>query len=236
MQLSVREVATMLNVSERKIEKWIKLKGLPTNRVNDQYRFNRMELLEWAISRNKALPADLISNGNAATLSFVEALRTGGIFHGVGGTDKASVLHAVIDSMKLPTNVDREILFHVLLSREALGSTALGDGIAIPHPRSPIVLHVQESMVCLCFLTNPIDFGAADGKPVHTLFTLLSPTVRDHMQQLARLAFFLRDPGFRAAITRRANREEILHEACRIEPQLNCQAESTVVRVHKKPA
>ena len=223
MHLTVTEVAAMLNVSERKIQEWIKKERLPANRVNDQYRVNRMELQEWGISRNKALPADLISNGTGegARSSFVEALRQGGIVHRVGGTDKASALHAVIDSMKLPTNVDREFLFHVLLAREALGSTALGDGIAIPRPRSPIVLHVQKSTLCLCFLANPVEFGATDGKPVHTVFTLVSPTVRDHTHQLARLAFFLRDPGFKSAIKRRAHGDEILREACLIEPQVS---------------
>jgi PTS system nitrogen regulatory IIA component len=180
-------------------------------------------LLEWAISRNQALPADLTNRGfrKAAPSSFVEALRHGGIIHRVGGTDKASVLRAVIDSMRLPANVDREFLFQVLLAREAVGSTALGDGIAIPHLRNPIVLHVERAMVCLCFLANPIEFGAPDGKPVHTLFMLVSPTVRDHTHQLARLAFFLRNPGFRAAIERRAHAEEILHEACLVEPQID---------------
>src|SRR5438034_985186 len=62
--------------------------------------------------------------------------------------------------------------------REALQSTGVGDGIAIPHVRNPIVLHVSRPMITLCFLERPIDFGALDGKPVHVLFSLISPTVR----------------------------------------------------------
>jgi PTS system nitrogen regulatory IIA component len=109
----------------------------------------------------------------------------------------------------------------VLLARETLGSTALGDGIAIPHLRNPIVLPVPRATVCLCFLENPIEFGATDGKPVHTLFILVSPTVRDHAHQLSRLASFLREPGFRGAIERRAPGDEILRQACRVEPQIS---------------
>ena len=77
----------------------------------------------------------------------------------------------------------------------------------------------------VCFLATPIEFGANDGKPVHTLFTLVSPTVRDHTHELARLAVYLRDPGFRAAITRRAHRDEILREAGLIESQLHRKAD-----------
>jgi len=222
MQLSVREVAAILNVSEQRVLKWIKQRGLPASRVNDQHRVNRSELLEWAISDNKPLLVDLVSNGTgkAAPSSFVEALREGGIVHGLGGTDKASVLHAVIESMKLPINLDREFLFEVLLAREALGSTALGDGIAIPHPRNPIVLHVEKPTVCLGFLANPIEFGAIDGQPVHTLFTFVSPTVRAHLHLLAQLVCCLRDPGFKAAINRRATEDEVFHEAHRVETEL----------------
>lgn len=223
MHFTVTEVAEMLNVSGRKIQMWIKSGGLPANRINNQYRVNRIELLEWAISRNKVLPAGLTSSGarKAAPASFADALRQGGIVHFLGGTDKASVLRAVIDSMNLPTHVDREFLLHALHAREALGSTALGDGIAIPHLRNPIVLQVQSPLVSLCFLANPIEFGSADGKPVHTLFTLVSPTVRDHAHQLARLALFLRDEGFRGAIERRAPADEVLRKACLVEPQIS---------------
>lgn len=223
MQLSVREAASLLGVSERKIEGWIKKRRLPANRVNDQYRINRLELLEWAIARNRAVSADLIHNGNGRgeLLSLARALRDGGIVHCAGGNDKASLLHTILDAMQLPANVDRELLFQMLLARESRNSTALGDGIAIPHPRNPIVQHVERPIVCLCFLENPIHFGAIDGKPVHALFTFVSPTVRDHLQLLARLAVCLRDPGFKAAITRSANSGEILLEAGRVEAELN---------------
>ena len=236
MQLTVREVAELLKVSERKVHAWIKDGGLPAYRVNERYRCNRAELLEWATSRNLEVPADLFRNGDEDTppASLADALAEGGIFHGVGGTDKESVLHAVVDAMQLPGHVNRDLLFRVLLAREALGSTGLGDGIAIPHPRNPIVLHVDKPEVCLCFLANPIDFGAIDGKPVHTLFTLMSPTVRDHLHLLSRLAFSLRDPGFRAVIARRRTKDEILREVRRVESGLQATGDETGPFVRRK--
>jgi PTS system nitrogen regulatory IIA component len=118
--------------------------------------------------------------------------------------------------MSLPDDVDREFLYQVLLARESLGSTGIGDGIAIPHVRNPIVLHLSRPIVTLCFLEQPIDFGALDGQPVSTLFTLISPTVRAHLHLLSRLAFTLRDPRFNAAVRQQASREELfeaLHAA-----------------------
>src|SRR5208283_3836525 len=106
-----------------------------------------------------------------------DALKSGGIHYRISGKDKPSVLHSVVETMNLPEEVDREFLYQVMLARETLGSTGIGDGIAIPHVRNPIVLHLPRPMVTLCFLERPVDFGAIDGQPVTTLFTLISPTV-----------------------------------------------------------
>jgi len=82
------------------------------------------------------------------------------------------------------------------------------------------VLHVSRPAITLCFLERPVDFGALDGKPVHCLFTMVSPTVRAHLTLLSRLAFAMRDPGFQDAIRRQALRDEILTELRRVEAGL----------------
>jgi PTS system nitrogen regulatory IIA component len=122
--------------------------------------------------------------------------------------------------MHLPKEVDRHFLLQVLLTRESLGSTGIGDGVAIPHVRNPIVLHIPQPTIALCFLEHPVDFAALDGKPVDTLFTLVSPTIRAHLSLLSKLAFSLRDEQFKAAVAKRATREEILAAAQRVEGQL----------------
>ncbi len=138
MQLTVRDVSTLLSVSEKTIYRWVKQGVLPAYRVNEQYRFNRAELLEWATSRRMNVSAALFEEpeSNATPIpGLLEALRVGGIFYRLGGTDKESVLRAVVEHLRLPEEVDREFLLRVLLAREALQSTGIGDGIAIPHVR-----------------------------------------------------------------------------------------------------
>jgi len=148
------------------------------------------------------------------------ALLAGGIAYRLVATDVKSALRAVVEAMRLPEEVDREQLLQVLLAREALASTAIGDGVAIPHVRNPIVLHVSRPAITLCFLEHPVDFGALDGKPVHCLFTMVSPTVRAHLTLLSRLAFAMRDPGFQDVIRRQALRDQILTELRRVEASL----------------
>jgi PTS system nitrogen regulatory IIA component len=112
--------------------------------------------------------------------------------------------------MKLPETVDREFLYEVLLAREQLGSTGIGDGIAIPHVRNPVVLHVSRPTVTLSFLEHAIDFRAVDGKPVNTLFTLVSPTITSHLNLLSRIGFVLRDSEVKDALRRQAQQETLL--------------------------
>lgn len=213
MVLTVRDAARLLDVSEKSVYRWIKDGSIPAYQINDQYRFNRAELLEWATSRKIGVSPEIFAEpegGDTPPPTLGEALRAGGVHYRIGGQDKASVLRAVVDTMRLPEEVDQDFLYQVLLAREALGSTGVGDGIAIPHVRNPIVLHLSRPMVSLCFLERPVDFNALDGRPVNTLFTFISPTVRAHLHLLSRLSFVLRDPSFRAAIANQAPREEIM--------------------------
>jgi nitrogen PTS system EIIA component len=214
MQLSVKNAANLLNVSEKTIYRWIKQQTIPAYRVNEQYRFNRAELLEWATSRRIQISPEIFSEGESPKTplpSLSESLKAGGVAYRVGGNDKSSVLRAVVDVLNLPKEVDREFLYQVLLAREMLGSTGIGDGIAIPHVRNPVILHVEMPTVTLCYLDNAIDFHAIDGQPVNILLTLISPTVRAHLHLLSRLSFVLRNPDFRTQLQRQASRNELMN-------------------------
>jgi PTS system nitrogen regulatory IIA component len=221
MQLGVREAALLLDVSEKTIYRWIKEGRLPAYRVNEQHRFNRVDLLEWATSRRINVSPEIFEEPeDSARLPLPtvgDALEAGGIHYRVGGTDKASVLRAVVELMRLPDEVNRQFLYQVLLARESVGSTGIGEGIAIPHVRNPIVMHIPKPTVTLCFLEHAIDFNAVDGKPVTTLFTIVSPVVRAHLHLLSRLAFALRDQEFRSLLSRQATREKILGAARRVD-------------------
>jgi nitrogen PTS system EIIA component len=222
MQIGVRDVMRILNVPEKTVHRWIS-EGLPAACINGQYRFNRAELLEWANARKIPVSGELFDKheaGGATTPSLATAIESGGVFYGVQGTDKESALRAAIERMPLAAEVDRQLLLGVLMAREALASTGIGDGFAIPHVRNPIVLHVPHPLITLCFLSQPIEFAAIDGKPVHTLFSVISPTVRAHLQLLSRLCFALRDESFKAVLQRQATAAEIVQEARRVEVTL----------------
>ena len=225
MRISVREVAKLLSVTEKTIYRWIKKRQIPATRVGELYRFNRLEILDWATARRIPVAQDiLLSDEEAASgtniLSLAHALKSGGIIYRVGGNDKESCLRAVIECLRLPSQADSESLYQVLLAREKLSSTGIGDGIAIPHARSPIIYHMDSPQVSLCFLEKPVEFNALDGKPVYALFTLICPTVKSHLHLLSRLSFVLHDADYKKTIETQAPREEIIAQTARVESGL----------------
>jgi PTS system nitrogen regulatory IIA component len=220
MQLTIRDLTELLKVTEGTVSRWIKQRGLPAQQVGGQYRVNRAELLEWATANQVQVSLELFDNLEADSEivpSLAQALEIGGIHHGLQDTDKERALRALVEVLPLPDGVDRELLLRLFLAREAAASTAIGDGIAIPHVRNPIVLNVTRPAIALALLSKPVDFGALDGKPVHVLFSIISPTNRSHLQLLSRLSFALHDGKLRQTISRHAPSEDILREFRRVE-------------------
>jgi PTS system nitrogen regulatory IIA component len=91
------------------------------------------------------------------------------------------------------TGQGERAIFEVLLQREKLGSTGVGNGIAIPHGKLP---KLDKLFGLFARLDRPIDFEALDGQPVDLVFLLLAPETAgaDHLKALARVARLLRDP------------------------------------------
>jgi PTS system nitrogen regulatory IIA component len=174
--------------------------------------FNRVELQEWAaLHEHRVSPELLAPNGSAEELpSLHAAMERGGIFYEIPGERREEVLKAITQLPGIPAKVDRRLLYQLLVAREALASTGVGNGIAIPHPRDPVVVHTEEPLVLLCFLKRPVDFHALDGQPVRVLFVLLSPSVRKHLQMFARLAFALHDATLKKLLGGAEPREAIL--------------------------
>ena len=213
MQLTLRQAAGYLGVTEGIARRWIADRALPVHEVNERLYLNAVELWEWAVEHQVNVSRSLLDHARRApdeVPSMSELLRAGGIFHDIEAPDKPALLREFVARLPLPPEQDRATLVSVLEAREAMGSTGIGEGIAIPHVRNPIVLHLEQPFVTLALLAHPVDFEAMDGKPVHALFMVVSPTVPVHLRILAQLGFLLRDHALRTMINRRLPADEIL--------------------------
>ena len=118
---------------------------------------------------------------------------------------KKQVLHELAARAALLSGQNERAIFDILMQREKLGSTAVGNGIAIPHGKMP---GLTRLFGLFARLDRPVDFEALDNQPVDLVFLLLAPegAGADHLKALARIARLLRDPTRRAQIARLAGR------------------------------
>lgn len=222
MMLSVRQAAKFLGISEKTVYRWIMAGKVPHTRLGDQYRFNRQELLAWAASVGRPVPAEAMRE--EATLgapmpSLSEAIHEGGIHYRIGGETPEQVINEISQLIKLPPGTDTDYLRRALIARESVAPTAIGEGIAIPHMRHPL-LTIDTPLVGLGFLSRPVEWGALDNRPVRFIFVPCSPSIRCHLHILSRIAFACRNPLFRECLEQEAMRGEILATLETLEAEL----------------
>ncbi len=123
---------------------------------------------------------------------------------GLPVANKPALLHRLATHAASRLGAEPAPLLALLQAREALGSTGIGRGIALPHARLP---GMAAPLCCLCRLARPIPFDAIDDAPVDLVFLLLTPAGADtaHLATLAAAARRLRDPATAAALRRAAD-------------------------------
>lgn len=221
MQLSVRDVAEIMRAPESEVLRWVRDDRLPARLFDSQLRIDRSELIEWATLRRIDVPRGLFgadANRHAGP-RLADAIRRGQVFHDVPAVDINSALAALIERAPVARPSDRLLLIELLKTREAFRSTGVGDGIAIPHPRHPLVVAGDGASVTICFLEKHVDFRAPDHRPVHTLFGVLSSSQKLHLQVLARLATALRDGEFRRLVERQAQLDDFVARAAELDAE-----------------
>lgn len=112
---------------------------------------------------------------------------------------------------------DPKAMVQVLMDREALGSTGIGQGVAIPHAKSP---DLKEIVAAMGISRRGMDFEALDGEPAHIIFLLCAPAdaAGSHLKALAKVSRLLKDRFFRQSI-RDAKTPEEIHKIIREEDE-----------------
>lgn len=142
-------------------------------------------------------------------MRIIEVLDPAAVLPELRGRDKRGVLEELSAVMAPALGIDSERIVQVLLDREKLGSTGIGDGIAIPHGK---VRGLKQLRIGFGRSREGIDFDAMDGKPTNLFFVLLAQetSVGDHLKMLARISRFLKEPENRKRLLDAEAAEDIL--------------------------
>ncbi len=127
----------------------------------------------------------------------------------IKATDKIGVIREFAEVLKAAGRVkDAEALVRVLLERESLGSTGIGDGVAIPHGK---LSFISDMVVAFGRSSRGVDFQSLDAKPAYLFFLLVTPDDKpgDHLKALARISRILKNPELRENLKRTSDRQEL---------------------------
>lgn len=131
------------------------------------------------------------------------------IIEELSSRDKEGVLRELVSLLAREGKIkDEAKALEVLFEREKLGSTGIGEGIAIPHGK----LADLDRIICAFGRSKEgVDFDAVDGNPVHLVFLLLAPenSTTEHLKALARLSRLLKDPLFRKKLLKAEGKEAL---------------------------
>ena len=141
-------------------------------------------------------------------MKIVEFLRPDAVIASLTGQTAPSVLAELCRPLAAAHRVDAQRLLDTLLEREKLGSTGIGEGVAIPHGK---VAGLPGLLASFGRHAQGVDFRAIDGKPTYLFFALFAPenSAGAHLKALARISRIFKNPSFRETILRAGTAEEI---------------------------
>lgn len=209
MDLKIKEVSELLQLSEAKVRRLIHEGQIPAYRLNREYRFNRAEIEDWLMQKGLKKKEEKVdfSLGNMQ-FSLFRAIYRGSVLTMKGKTKEEILLNA-ITHVANRFNLDADGLFDLFMEREKLMSTALGHGIAVPHTRD-FLLSTHYDVVLVVFPEEPIDYSALDNQKVHSLFFLFAAEDKNHLHLLSKVAYFTSNEEVRRFLTTKPEKEALL--------------------------
>lgn len=143
-------------------------------------------------------------------MKILDVLHPDAILADLEARDKKGCLEELVGPISDITGLKHSDLVRVLMDRERLGSTGIGDGIGIPHGK---IKGLDSMIIGLGLSKRGVDFDSMDGRPTHLFFTLITPEQSTglHLKLLARISRLLKDESFRHSLITAETRDEILN-------------------------
>ncbi len=138
-------------------------------------------------------------------------IHKGGVFKDVEGSTPEEIYEKVVKMIDLPDSMTSEQVYNALCAREKILSTAVGNGIALPHARTPIIKEENDQKICVVYLKEPMEMHAPDEKKVTVMFILLTQNSQTHLKVLSTLVGLFRKNSFRKLLEEHAGEAQLIN-------------------------
>ena len=220
MDLKIKDIADLFDVSDSTVLEWIDDNKIPFYKVKNQYYFNKSEINEW-ILKNKLAMTDKILDFKLTTkpVSITGLIGKGAVHYHIKGTNLVDVIKNSVKIIPVPQDITKLEIESTLIERESMMTTAVGNGIAFPHPRNPVIADVDSEQISVCLLEKPVDFQAIDGKLVHTLFIIISSNSKRHLEILSKLSYLCQQADLLKLLMKKATKKTIIDFIKKVEKE-----------------
>ncbi len=190
--MTLSETAEYLQLAERTVLRMAQRGEIPAAKVASQWRFIRPLVREWLIARMQSLPSSSEVSGRPEKhfLPLVEVLRPELMTFDIQPGPKEDIFRQLVAPL-LKTGFARNAdhLLKSLVERERMMTTAIGHGIAVPHPRNPIADMFPEPAIAMGVCPRGTDFNAIDDQLVHVFFLICATRIEIHLQLMAGISW-----------------------------------------------
>lgn len=232
MILTLKELAEYLRVNERTITRMQEQGKISGVKIGGQWRFNGSEVDKLFFpGKGEEITKEMEQSEPQSALSrplvgipLSRVMHENRILLNLNATDRDSLIAEMTSArMMYGVVLDAADIRRKCLDRESVLSTAIGEGIAIPHPRDPIPTLRGSAAVVYGYSAEGIEYNAPDGKPVHHFFLVCSQTIELHLHLMGCMARLLKDQEFVEALPKCTQNADVIrlvmkHERAELAP------------------
>lgn len=224
--MTPQEVAEYLQLAERTVLRMAQRGEIPATKVASQWRFLRPAVREWLEGRMQSMDRRQlrrVAERSQPALNLCDLIRPELMNPGIASGPKERILSQLVEPLRTSRFIgDGDALIEALIEREHMMTTAVGHGVALPHPRRVQPEMFPEPAIALGICHEGTDFEAVDGKPVHLLFLICATSEQEHLQSMAKVSWLTRQEEVRRRLCGVSCASEahdvIAHAAERLEP------------------
>ena len=223
--MTLSEVASYLRVAEKTIHRMLSRREIPSVKVAGQWRFLKPVIVEWLVSgMQKKIDDSIVKliEADDFPIPLSRILKQELILTSLRGKNKNEILTELamhLESEGVPGKW--QSIFDLLMQREMMMTTAIGPGIAFPHPRNPSVNKACRPIILIGISREGVDFYSLDGAPTRLFCLVYTDSEVVHLKLLAKLNIILKNPDFVEELIECNSADEIISKFMQIESEKN---------------